>query len=422
MSAGTELLNTALARLREPGSLVAFGHLPTKYPVTSALDSSKELASMTSAAANATDSSLLKMAARDLWLQTDVRSRCRSVLSVEERIRMEQFAFENATSAESYDIVISNGSFLETPCRKGLISVLPHGRCWHVSGSLLAPDELKPDMVRWLKDVSETNRKTIVAYSIEHEEASLFADAGFEVSKFGEEPLLDLGAITWQGKEFEWVRRQTSFCLRAGLEVVEIRDEAERHALADELLEIMHEDLKPRTYSQPLRLLEGQFDPYRLYRRRLFLARSRTTGRIEGFLACSPMRNGLAWAFETYRKRSSSPRGTIPFLFRDVIDRLQAEGVTTISLCLIPGRGMEEKTAHRSHWMARLAISLWYTHFNSLFNTRGQDHFKSRFRPRYVNRYICVTPKTSIRSISSFLVTTGAIRPNVRNLLRNLWK
>jgi len=363
-----------------------------------------------------------EVAATDSWSQTDVQLRCRSMQTAEERIRMERFAFEYATSAESYDIVISNGSFLETPCRKGLVSVLPHGRCWHIPGSLIASDELKPDMVRWLKRVSEVQKKIIVAYAIGAEEAPLFVDAGFEVSKFGEEPLLDLNSITWQGKEFEWVRRQTNFCRRSGLEVVEVKEESAREALASELVKILHEDLKSRTYPQPLRLLEGQFDPVALYRRRLFLARCRATGRTEGFLACSPMHNGRTWAFETYRKRSDAPRGTIPFLFRDVIDRLQAEGVSTVSLCLVPGRGMEEKTDYPSHWMASLAMSLWYKRLNFLFNTRGQDHFKSRFRPRYVNRYICVTPKTSIRSIASFLVTTGGIRPSVGNLLRNLWK
>ena len=248
---------------------------------------------MTSRAADATDDLLrttTPLAAFHRWLQSDAQSRCRSVLTLEERARMEQFAFENATSAESYDIVISNGSFLETPCRQGLISVLPHGRCWDISGSLMAPDDLKPDMVRWLKHVAEMKRRTILAYSVGPEEASLFAEAGFEVSKFGEEPLLDLGAITWQGKEFEWVRRQTNFCLRAGLEVVEICDETERHALAAELIEIMHEDLKPRTYPQPLRLLEGQFDPRKLFRRRLVLSRCRAAGRTEVCLAVSPTR------------------------------------------------------------------------------------------------------------------------------------
>ena len=134
------------------------------------------------------------------------------------------------------------------------------------------------------------------------------------------------------------------------------------------------------------------------------------------------MRNGREWAFETYRKRRDAPRGTIPFLFRDVIDRLQAEGVRTVSLCLVPGRGMDEKAKTSSHWMATFAMSLWYKRLNFLFNTKGQDYFKSRFRPRYVNRYLCVTPKTSINSILSFLIATGGISPNVSNLFRNLWK
>jgi len=367
-------------------------------------------------------SAIQKAAEVQSWSLVEVQPRCRSVLNSEERVRLERFAFEHATSAESYDIVISNGSYLETPCKKGVISVLPHGRFWHASGSLMAPDEFKPEMVRWLKRVCESQKKTLAVYSVGVDEAPLFVDAGFEVSKFGEEPILDLGAIAWRCKEFEWVRRQTNFCLRAGLEVVEVAVEAERRAVGDELIEIMHEDLKLRTYPKPLRLLEGQFDPLLLLRRRLFVARSRSTGRIEGFLACSPMHNGNAWAFETYRKRQDAPRGTIPFLFRDVIDRLQAEGVRSVSLCLVPGRGLQINAKPPSSKMASFAMSLWYKRLNFLFNTKGQDYFKSRFRPRYVNRYICVTPNTTVRSMVSFLVATGGIKPHVGNLIRNLWK
>ena len=367
-------------------------------------------------------SAIQRAAEEQSWSRVDVQPRCRSMLNSEERVRLERFAFEHSTSAESYDIVISNGSYLETPCKNGVISVLPLGRFWHASGSLMAPDEFKPEMVRWLKRVCESQKKTLAVYSVGTDEAPLFVDAGFEVSKFGEEPILDLGAIAWRGKEFEWVRRQTNFCLRAGLEVVEVAVEAERRAVSDELIEIMYEDLKLRTYPKPLRLLEGQFDPLLLFRRRLFVARSRTTGCIEGFLACSPMNNGNAWAFETYRKRLDAPRGTIPFLFRDVIDRLQAEGVRNVSLCLVPGRGLQINAKPPSSKMASFAMSLWYKRLNFLFNTKGQDYFKSRFRPRYVNRYICVTPKTTVRSMVSFLVATGGIKPHVGNLIRNLWK
>ena len=96
-------------------------------------------------------SAIQRAAEEQSWSRVDVQPRCRSTMNSEERVRLERFAFEHATSAESYDIVISNGSYLETPCKNGVISVLPLGRFWHASGSLMAPDEFKPEMVRWLK-------------------------------------------------------------------------------------------------------------------------------------------------------------------------------------------------------------------------------------------------------------------------------
>ncbi len=353
------------------------------------------------------------------WIAENVTLKRRSEMQPEERARMEQLAFSYGTAPESYDIVISDGSILTTPCGQGILSVLPHRRYWHMPGGMMVPEELKRDCVQWLHRVSVANRKTVAVYSVAEEDVPLFLDAGYEVSKFGEEPLLDLGDITWKGKNFEWVRRQTNLCLRAGLKVEEVVDEQARHDLAEELVEILHEDLNTRTYSKPLRLLEGEFDPFLLFRRRLFVARAPDTGRIEGFLACSPMLNGQAWGFETYRKRNDAVRGTIPFLFRSVIDQLQQEGVRLVSLCLVPGKGATENPNPSSSFLVRFSLSMWYERLNFLFNTRGQNYFKTRFRPRFVNRYICVTPGTTPRSIMSFLGVAGALRPNILNIFRN---
>lgn len=355
------------------------------------------------------------------WSVDEAVLRARSEMSAAERSDLDQLAFTYGTAPESYDILISDGFFLKTPCGRGVLSVLRHRHYWHIAGGIIAPAELKPQIVNWLKEISQKKRLTMAIYSIHPEEIGLFQAAGFEINKLGEEPLLDLGEITWQGKDFEWVRRQTNFCKRAGLEIVEITDEGAKHDLADELIDIMHEDLEGRTYAHPLRLLEGEFDPKELYRRRLFLARHQETGRVEGFLACSPLRDGQGWAFETYRKRKDAPRGTVPFLFRDVIDRLQKEGVSQVSLCLVPGKGTEQAFDKSSSWLARLALSMWYKRLNFLFNTQGQNYFKTRFRPRFVDRYICVTPYTTPLSISSFLYTMGAYSPHFGNILKNLW-
>ena len=258
-------------------------------------------------------------------------------------------------------------------------------------------------------------KQTIAVYSVSAEEVPLFHEAGFAVNKFGEEPVIDLGSLDWKGKSFEWVRRQTNYCHRHGLIAIEITSMEEQQAMADELTDVFFDDLRDRVYSQPLHLLEGVFDPHRLGRRRLFVARHPITQRTEGFLVISPMDNGTAWAFETYRKRRDAVRGTIPFLFREVTDRLQNEGVRRVSLCLVPGRGIQHDTSATADARVRWLLGLWYGRLNLNFNASGQDYFKSHFRPRYVDRYICVYPYNSWVSILSFLRTSGALQINLGN-------
>ena len=339
----------------------------------------------------------------------------RGSLDNKQRLRLERIAYENANVPESYDIAVSDGHLLQTPCGRGIASVLPDGKFWHIAGGLLAPEPAKANMIQWLYDLSVHQKKTIAVYNVAAEEAATFQAAGFVVNKFGEEPVMDLCNVNWSGKVFEWVRRQTNFCERAGLQFAEVQGRKDRQRIADTLMQIMHEDFCDRTYDQPLRLLEGQFDPHFLQRRRLFVAKL-PNGQVEAFLAASPMYGGRSWAFESYRKRKDATRGATPFLFRKTIDSLKAEGAECVSLCLVPGRGVNNQHPGKGDWRIQKALSIWFKRLDFLFNVKGQDHFKSRFRPRYVDRYLCVAPQNTTRSLWSFLKTTGATRPNWRNL------
>jgi hypothetical protein len=105
---------------------------------------------------------------------------------------------------------------------------------------------------------------------------------------------------------------------------------------------ILNEDLSGRTFDRPLRLLEGEFNPHVLHRRRLFVARKKNDETIEAFLACSPVRGGRSWAFETYRKKQNSTRGVTTYLFRSAMDQLRSEGVEQISF-MFDSRSQREK-------------------------------------------------------------------------------
>jgi phosphatidylglycerol lysyltransferase len=375
---------------------------------------------------SAATTSVLPQAPRTKDLPTESRpvvpsfpTRYRS-LTNDEHSQIEESAYVYGNAPESYDIATSLGSVLRTPCGQGFLNVYVDKRIWHIPGGIIADESRKPSTVHWLKHLATQQRRTIAVYSVCAEEVEIFREAGFEINKFGEEPVIDLGDINWQGGCFEWVRRQTNYCRRQGLYISEIVAPIEQRAIADELVGVFFDDLKDRVYSQPLQLLEGNFDPRVLGRRRLFVARDRANQRIEGFLVTSPMENGTAWAFETYRKRHDAVRGTIAFLFREAIDRLQAEGAQRVSLCMVPGKGVRADTSNNADARVRWLLNLWYDRLDFVFSASGQDYFKSRFRPRYVDRYICVYPRNSWTSIYSFLKTSGALQINWWNLTRNL--
>ena len=339
----------------------------------------------------------------------------RHELADDELIHLEEFAFQNATVPESYDIAISDGHVFKTPCGHGMASVLVDGRFWHIAGGLLALESAKQELVNRLVEVSVKANKAVILYNVLEEDARRFEAAGWLVNKFGEEPLLDLKQPLWSGKPFEWVRRQANFCVRAGVAVREVCNFDEQQAVATDLLQIMQDDLAGRTFDTPLRLLEGQFDPRNLKRRRLFIAQN-SDGLVEAFLAASPIQGGQTWAFETYRKRLDATRGVTPYLFKKVADQLQAEGVQQVSLCLVPGRNIKDTCIKPGDWMLEKTLSFWYHRMGAIFNVQGQDHFKSRFRPTYQNRFICASHMASARSVWSFLKTTGAAKANLRNM------
>ncbi len=49
--------------------------------------------------------------------------------------------------------------------------------------------------------------------------------------------------------------------------------------------------------------------------------------------------------------------------------------------------------------LCRRRLSAWGRFGNVFFNVRGQHHFKSRFRPRFEPRYLCVQPRVTWGSI-----------------------
>lgn len=337
---------------------------------------------------------------------------------------LEEIAFRYGRSSESYLVTEPGRECFWLPNHAGVVVFLRRGRYLHVGGGLLAADSDKAALldafVRW----ASKSRLRAMFYNIAPDEIGLFRKAGFQVTKWGEEALIDLPNETWKGKRFEWVRRQSSYALRHGLEFVECHTEllnAEAwNRLSRELIEVANGILSERPQIGDIGFLNGRFDPLLLGRRRLFLARNKELGRIDGFLVCNPCLGGNEWALELYRDRPDAVRGTIPFLMHQALQQFQLERVERASLCLVPGVRCDRPIPGDSALIRHAMLLSQY--FSFIFDVAGLYHFKSRFRPRFEDRYVCARPAVTLGAACSFIGLCGALRLNSVKLVRRLWR
>jgi len=339
-------------------------------------------------------------------------------------LRAEHQAFTYGAVYDSYFATEIGWKRFWSRDRTGLVSYRRLGRYVKVIGGLLARDEDKPRLLREFAAFARSHRLLVTFFNVTEEDAALFREHGFQVTKWGEEPFVDLQTCTWSGKQFEWVRRQTNYCRRAGISIIEHRRE-EMHAsawtsLIKDLRAVSDEHLATKSHAGTIQLLEGQLDENGWGRRRLFVAYScDSPKRIEGFLIALPSRNGRHWAFEMYRHRRDSVRGVVPHLFHTAMMRMKDEGIEAVSLCLVPAVGCERPLDGDSA-MTRHALTIGLKYLNFLFDFAGIYHFKSRFRPRYEGRYICALPGTTLLTSLALARMSGMLAFSFKRAASNL--
>ncbi|HTI50927.1 MAG TPA: DUF2156 domain-containing protein [Planctomycetaceae bacterium] len=335
---------------------------------------------------------------------------------------LEQFVFEHAQYFDSYLATEPGRQLFWSQDRRGLISYTTRGRYVLVGGGLIAPEEHKDALLGEFQAHTSKHGLRVAFHNIGDGDLPLFRKHGFQVTKWGEEPVVDLEGCTWSGKAFEWVRRQTNFCLRHGVTAFEVRpEELEPEHWSRtfaEILEVAKESLSHKPQADEMKFFEGRIDNHPLGRRRLFVARSgHGAGRMEGFVVCNPMVGGRRWATELYRHRTDSVRGTVAFLFHHLMQQMQSEGVDQVGLCLDPGLRIETPLAGDS-FLVRRGLQLAEQFLGPVFDVAGLRHFKGRFRPQFESRYVCASPNITIGSLVAFVRVFGIFNLSYGKLAR----
>ncbi|MFK7777423.1 MAG: DUF2156 domain-containing protein [Gimesia sp.] len=322
---------------------------------------------------------------------------------------LREFIFQNGRYFDSYLATEPGRESFWSRGRRGLISYKRWRKHVIIGGGLIAPEDHKKQLVIEFLDYARQNKLSIAFHNIGEHDLSLFQEFQFQITKWGEDPMIDLENCTWKGKKYEWIRRQTNYCLRQGVTACEVRQEqlhpVQWSDIISEIIEVADESLTRKPQKKAMQFFEGRIDNHELGLRRLFIARRQ--GRIEGFVICNPILNGAGWATELYRHRIDSVKGTMAFLIHHVLQELKAEGVQRAGLCLDLGRDCHSIPG--DSFLIRRGLWFAEQYMTSIFDFSGLRHFKSRFRPEYEKRYACVFPKVTVGSLLAFASTTGVI-------------
>lgn len=321
--------------------------------------------------------------------------------------RLEGMAFRYGGSYDSYLAMDLDRTYFWSSSGQAVVGFVLRGRHAVVIGGLIGPEEAREGLLVEFMGHCRAAGWTACFGLASERDVALFDRHGFQCTKIGEDALVDLQGCTWQGKAYEWVRRQVSYGRRQGLVCEEVGGGG--GGRLEELEGISQGFLDRTPHGRTMKYFVGRFNPAGLYRRRVFAAIGEGgAGRAEGFVVCTPYRDGGAWAIETYRSRPDAVRGTTPFLMHGVMEALRLEGVEEVSLCLMPAANCGGRRAGDS-WLIHSYINITHRYLNFIFDTPGLYHFKTRFRPRCESRYCCVWPKASVGPLHAMLSTWGTL-------------
>jgi phosphatidylglycerol lysyltransferase len=333
----------------------------------------------------------------------------------------EEYAFTYGRCFDSYQITEHNREYFFSSGRRGVVGFVRDGRYVHVLGGLLAEEDDRDPLLGEFVRFAQSRDFHVSVFNVCDDDHAVFRKHGFQLTKWGEEPLIHLPDTTWRGKKYEWLRRQENFCRRHDLTMREVTETMARNEDGDptiaELLEISEAHIENTTHGKEMRVLVSEFDPPRLGRRRIFVAESPT--RIEAYISCNPCLGGEMWAIETWRRRPDSPRGTVAFLMMQTMRLWKEEGVQDVSLCLVGCVRCEEPMPNDSR-LLRNGMTMWWNYGNWLFDMRGLYHFKSRFRPEYRNLCVAALPNVTFHSMRTFMKMWKICRPELSGLVANV--
>ena len=255
------------------------------------------------------------------------------------------------------------------------------GRSWIALGDPVGPVARSEELIWRFRELSDRHAGWTVFYQASRERLSQYVDLGLAAFKLGEEARVPLADFSLEGSARSELRQDHRRAVRDGA-AFEVVPAAAVPALLPELQRVSDAWLADKATAEK-HFSVGAFVPD--YLQRFDVALVRRAGEIVAF--------ANLWAAGTKRELSvdlmrfglDSPRSAMDFLFVELMLWGRAQGYEWFNLGMAPLAGLEQHPlAPAWHRVGNFV----FRHGEHFYNFEGLRHYKAKFRPEWVPRYL----------------------------------
>jgi phosphatidylglycerol lysyltransferase len=283
------------------------------------------------------------------------------------------------------------------------------GRSWIALFDPVGERQAVPELVWRFVESARIAGCRAVFYQISPSLLSHCADAGLRAFKLGELAVTDLRTFEMKGGKWANLRQTASRAQRDGLEFEVIPPENVPDVM-DELAAVSNAWLEDHNAKEKGFSL-GAFDPDYVSAQPVGILKK--DGGIVAFANILITAAKDEGTIDLMRFAPDAPKGSMDFLFVQIMEYLRSEGFSHFNLGMAPLSGMSKREA-APVW-DRIGSTV-FEHGERFYNFKGLRAFKSKFHPQWQPRYLAVSGggNPMIALVDATLLIGGGLKGVVR--------
>ncbi|MGO1000356.1 bifunctional lysylphosphatidylglycerol flippase/synthetase MprF [Lysobacter sp. CA196] len=286
-----------------------------------------------------------------------------------------------ADDSQAHLALIGDKALLLDPQQRGFAMMQRYGGSLIAMGDPVGPPEVARALIWRFREEADRLGMRPVFYQVGEQHWQTYLDLGLTLVKLGEEALVPLSDFSLQGSTRAELRQAWNRGKRAGLSF-RIAPADEVAALLPVLAEISEDWLEHKSGEEKGFSL-GHFDAD--YLQRLPVALVEQEGRIVAFANLWNASNGRELSVDLMRHSEAAPKGTMDFLFAELLGWGREHGFERFSLGMAPLSGLSQ---HRLAGRWNRFANLVARHGERFYGFVGLRRFKAKYDPVWRTRYL----------------------------------